>query len=62
MLEKSTARLEDRIQELGELLPRVDALLSRNGKVRMDECYLVVSPLEAEERRCQLIRIDAIPR
>jgi hypothetical protein len=62
MPEKSTARLEDRIQELGELLPRVDALLSRNGKVRMDEGHLVVSPLEAEERRCQLIRIDAIPR
>ena len=43
-------RLEQRGRELIELLPRVDRLLTRNGKVRMDKGRVVVSPLEAEER------------
>jgi TnpA family transposase len=43
-------RLEQRGRELIELLPRVDRLLTRNGKVRMEKGRVVVSPLEAEER------------
>jgi tRNA isopentenyl-2-thiomethyl-A-37 hydroxylase MiaE len=43
-------RLEQRGRELLELLPRVDRLLTRHGKVRMDKGRVVVSPLEAEER------------
>ena len=43
-------RLEQRGRELIELLPRVDRLLTRHGKVRMDKGRVVVSPLEAEER------------
>jgi TnpA family transposase len=43
-------RLEQRGRELIELLPRVDRLLTRHGKVRMDKGRVVVSPLEAEAR------------
>ena len=43
-------RLEQRGRELIELLPRVDRLLTRHGKVRMEKGRVVVSPLEAEER------------
>ena len=44
-------RLEQRGRELVELLPRVDRMLSPQGPVRMEKGRVVVSPLEAEERR-----------
>ena len=51
--ENGAVRLEERGRELTELLPRVDRLLARNGKVgevRMEKGRVVVPPLEAEER------------
>jgi hypothetical protein len=45
-----TMRLEQQGRELIELLPRVDRLLTRHGKVRREKGRVVVSPLEAEER------------
>ncbi len=48
--EDGARRLEQRGRELIELLPRVDRLLTRHGKVRMEKGRVVVSPLEAEER------------
>jgi TnpA family transposase len=46
----STTRITEREHELSTLLDRVDPLLAQQGKARMQEGKLVVSPLEAEER------------
>jgi TnpA family transposase len=51
-------RLEQRGRELIELLPRVDRLLTRNGKVRMEKGRVVVSPLEAEERPARVEHLE----
>ena len=56
--ENNSARVEEREHELVELLIRVDTMLSRNGKVRMDEGKLVVSSLEAEERPATAVALE----
>jgi TnpA family transposase len=56
--ENSSTRLEERTQELTELLPRVDALLSGNGKARMDDGHLIVSPLQAEDRPDSAVELE----
>jgi TnpA family transposase len=43
------SRLERREAELRELLPRIDEILAREEKVRIERGELVVSPLEAED-------------
>ena len=56
--EDSAVRLAERTQQLTELLPRVDALLSQNGKARMDNGQLIVSPLEAEDRPSSAVELE----
>ena len=58
--ENGAVRLEERGRELTELLPRVNRLIARNGKVgevRMEPGRVVVPPLEAEERPASVIRL-----
>jgi TnpA family transposase len=55
---KSTLRFTEREQELSELLARVDPLLAQDGKVRMEDGNLVLSPLEAEERPASAIELE----
>ena len=59
--ENGAVRLEERGRELTELLPRVNRLIARNGKVgevRMEQGRVVVPPLEAEERPESVIRLE----
>jgi Tn3 transposase DDE domain/Domain of unknown function (DUF4158) len=56
--EDGAMRLEQRGRELAELLPRVDRLVTRHGKVRMDKGHVVVSPLAAEERPESVVRLE----
>jgi TnpA family transposase len=53
-----TIRLQTRAAELEALLTRVDQLLCRDGKVRMEAGDLVVSPLEAEERPASAVALE----
>jgi hypothetical protein len=43
---------------LAELLPRVDTLLSQNGKARMDNGRLIVSLLTAEDRPDSAVELE----
>lgn len=59
--EQGAVRLEERGRELRELLPRVDRLVARNGKVgevRMANGRVVVPPLEAEEQPESVNRLE----
>jgi hypothetical protein len=59
--EKGAVRLEERGRELAELLPRVDYLLTRQGRmgqVRREQGRVVVPPLEAEERPERVKRLE----
>jgi hypothetical protein len=59
--ENGAVRLEERGRELAELLPRVDRLVARNGKVgevRMEKGRVIVPPLEAEERPESVSRLE----
>jgi TnpA family transposase len=59
--ENGAVRLEERGRELTALLPRVDRLLARNGKVgevRMEKGRVVGPPLEAEERPESVTRLE----
>jgi TnpA family transposase len=67
MPEGRSARLEERSRQLRELLPRVDDLLTQNGKARMDKGRLIVSPLTAEDRPDSAVELeqrieDKLPR
>jgi hypothetical protein len=42
--EDGALRLEQRGRELAELLPRVDRLVTRHGKVRIDKGHVVLPP------------------
>jgi hypothetical protein len=56
--EDPTARFTAREQELAELFARVDPLLAQDGKVRMEDGTLVISPLAAEERPASAIALE----
>ncbi len=51
-------RLDARAAELEALLGHVDRMLGRNGRVRMEQGELIVSPLEAEERPASVVALE----
>jgi TnpA family transposase len=55
---ESELRFAEREQELSELLARVDPLLAQDGKVRMEEGNLVISPLQAEDRPASAVELE----
>ncbi len=55
---ESTSRFAEREQELAELFARVDPLLAQDGKVRMEDGNLVISPLEAEARPASVLDLE----
>jgi len=51
-------RLDACAAELEALLGRVDRMLGRNGRVRMEQGELIVSPLEAEDRPASAVALE----
>jgi TnpA family transposase len=56
--EEISTRFTAREQELAELFARVDPLLAQEGKVRMEEDNLVISPLAAEDRPASAVELE----
>lgn len=56
--EDTTTRFTEREQERAVLFARVDPLLAQEGKVRMEEDNLVISPLEAEDRPASAVELE----
>jgi TnpA family transposase len=55
---EGATQLDARAAELEALLGRVDQLLARNGRVRIEQGELIVSPLEAEERPASAVALE----
>jgi TnpA family transposase len=55
---EGATRLDAHATDLEALLGRVDQLLARNGRVRIEEGELIVSPLEAEERPASAVALE----
>jgi TnpA family transposase len=55
---EGATRLDARAAALEALLGRVDRMLARNGRIRVEEGELIVSPLEAEERPASAVALE----
>ncbi len=58
--EDATSRFAEREQKLAQLLTRVDPLLAKGGKARMEQGNLVLSPLEAEDGPDSVVELERL--